>query len=158
MFHAGSVADFVADLLREGDQKGHGALLIPGNRFEKRLEMRAGVSGSEKWIETSGLFRAIRKGPCLKACLEEKCEWIDGGQVGNQIHSDGKLCCFGWKERPCQVVRMWIELPIQETVGGVDFKRVAQNGSAAVRCGTQLDDLGPKGHSPFILVPRPMLQ
>ena len=157
MFHPGHVADFVPDPLIQADEKIYRVLPVSGETLNQRPQERSGRVGRAVGLEILGHLRGIVKRVGFESRFQKKCERIDGSQVRNQVYLNGKLGRPVRKKDPGEMIRMRVELPVANVIGGSNVERVAEDGRAAVWGRAQLYDLGAERNGLVISIPGPVM-
>ena len=121
-----------------------------------RYFMKNGVGGHLSWKGASSWSRDLSylNGKASACGFEEEVEWVQHRHLRNQVHFHQELAGRLRQDKPRQVVRLRVLLPVDEVLFRRDAQRVAQDARAAMRRGPQAHDLRPQRHRPVIAVVR----
>jgi hypothetical protein len=109
-------------------------------------------------LQILGQVRSVGERELVDSRLEEKIERIDGRQIRDEVHIDSEFARLFLKNDARKAIIVGVQLPVEDVIGGSDFKRVAEDWRAAMERGTQLDHLWTEGYRPFVSVACPVMQ
>src|SRR5262249_60457507 len=81
---------------------------------------------------------------------------MDHRAVGDEVNADGEFARLFRKNEACKPVSVRILLPIHEVLRRRHFERIAFDARAAMRGGTQTNDLRRESNRPFVAGARNM--
>ena len=157
-FHADYIAGFVLQTLVQADQEVDGAKFFARNLREPGGEFRPGGLCLKIRPQFTGKGLIVSKRIIFRRRLQEKVERIEDSHFRDQIHFHEKLGGGFGEDEARQVVSLWILLPVDEVVCGLDLQRISENRGAAVRRGTEPDYLGTEVDPAVITVACFMIQ
>ena len=154
--HAGLQPDHIPHLGGEPpvqlDQKVNRDLRFPRDAGEISRQARGRRLRCTERRQPALLDRLIAEGEFLCIALEEEIEGIEDCHLGHQIDLDAQFAHPLGEDDAGQIVRLRILLPVDEVLGGHDLEGIGQDPSAAMRGGTQTDDLRPEHDLPVVPV------
>ena len=129
-----------------------------GMAAEVFLEQRLATEHDEIGCEVAFLRALVTERKSLRVRLEEEVERVEHRHLGDQVHLDAELVGLLREDEPREVVRFRVLLPVDEVLGGQHLERIRQDAGAAMRRGTQADDLWAESNEPIVSIVRDVIE
>ena len=139
--HADYVADFALQSLVESDEEIDGADFCERDGAEPASEIGAGGFFFEIGAEIAGERGVVSERVIFGGGFEKEIERIVDRHLRDEIDFDEERGCGLGEDETREIVALRVLLPVDEVATGLNLQRIRKDRRAAVRSGTQTDDL-----------------